>query len=301
MNHINRLFQDIEDNKFINNDKSPNYFYLFSHETLDDQYDLLQIIDCSKETNNVLNPFKQHMDRYNEQYPKRKIVLSQILSTIEVIFLNKYNLLVNYVQWYILQIISKQKDYSVTYEQLSSLIPYKAENKIFLKEYLKSLIEMKILIKESKNAENNDISLDDILKINFNFQINNKKDIICFIKPNTIIKGMIKKMNAIENDENEKEKNEYNKNYRTNAIKDNVRHIIDSVIIQIIKALPKGESMSEKEIVMTTIKHKLVADLHLNKYKVVDPPFIKQRISSLVERGLIQIHNDEDNLKYSYC
>ena len=300
MIHINRLFQDIEDNKFINNDNSPNYFYLFSYEALDDQYDLIQIIDFSKISND-LNPFKQHMDKYNEQYPKRKIVLSQILSNIEVIFLNKYNLLVNYVQWYILQIISKQKDYSLTYGQLSSLIPYKAENKIFLKEYLNSLIEMKILIKESKSEENKDINIDDILKINLNFQINNKKDIICFTKPNSIIKGMIKKMNSLENDKNEKEKNEYNKNYRTNAIKDNARHIIDSIIIQIIKALPRGERISEKELVINTIKHKLIADLHLNKYNVVDPQFIKQRISTLVERNFIQIHNDEANLTYSYC
>jgi hypothetical protein len=300
MIYINRLFQDIEDNKFINNDNSPNYFYLFSYEALDDQYDLIQIIDFSKISND-LNPFKQHMDKYNEQYPKRKIVLSQILSNIEVIFLNKYNLLVNYVQWYILQTISKQKDYSLTYGQLSSLIPYKAENKIFLKEYLNSLIEMKILIKESKSEENKDINIDDILKINLNFQINNKKDIICFTKPNTIIKGMIKKMNSLENDKNEKEKNEYNKNYRTNAIKDNARHIIDSIIIQIIKALPRGERISEKELVINTIKHKLIADLHLNKYNIVDPQFIKQRILTLVERNLIQIHNDEANLTYSYC
>ena len=301
MIQISRLFKDIEDNKFINNDK-PNYFYLFSFEALDEQFDLLQIIDFSSENKNLLNPFKQQMDIYNEQYPKRKIVLSQILSTIEVMFLNKYSLLVNYVQWYILQTISKEKSFSVTYEKLSKLIPYKSQNKIFLKEYINSLIELNIIIKESKSPENKDINLDDILKINFDFQIdNNKNNIICFVKPNNVIKRMLKKMNTLENEKKEKEQDEYNKNYRTNAIKDNVRHIIDVIIMKIAKALPRGEHILERDLVMNTIKHKLISDLYLNKYKAIDTPFIKQRISTLVERNFLEIHNDGDNLSYSYC
>ena len=302
MTHVNRLFKDIEENKFINDNNSLNYFYLFSYEALDNQFDLLQIIDLSKESTNALNPFKSHMNKYNDRYPKRRINLSQILSSIEVVFLKKYNLLVNYVQWYILQTLLSQKgnNYSITYEKLISLIPYKPENRIFLKTYINSLIEMRILIKESKNEKNNDINLDDVIKINFNFEINTNNTIVCFSKPNSIIRGMIKKMNNIEKDKNEKEQDEYNRNYRTIAIKDNAKYIIDCVLIQIIKALPKGETIPEKNLIMFTIKHKLIMDLHLDKYRVVDTPFIKERISSLVERNLIQIHSNESNLTYSY-
>ena len=302
MTQVNRLFKDIEENKFINDNNSSNYFYLFSYEALDNQFDLLQIIDFSKESINSLNPFKSHMNKYNEIYPKRRIILSQILSSIEVVFLKKYNLLVNYVQWHILQILLSQKEnnYSITYEKLISLIPYKPENRIFLKTYINSLVEMKILLKESKNAQSNDINLDDILKINFNFEINTKNTIVCFTKPNSIIRGMIKKMNNIEKDKNEKEQDEYNRNYRTIAVKDNAKYIIDCVLMQIIKALPKGETIAEKNLVMFTIKHKLILDLHLDKYKVVDTPFIKERIASLVERNFIQIHSNESTLTYSY-
>ena len=306
MIQINRLFKDISENNFINiGNDNKNYFYLFSYTALDYQYDLLQIIDLSKENKNILNPFKQNMDIYNGNYPKRKITLSQILSTIEISFLNKYDLLLNYVQWYILEIILKEKEnnYSITYEKLCALIPYKPENKIFLKVYINSLIEMKIIIKESKTEENNDINLDDILKINFNynFENKNKKQIVCFIKPNSIVKGMITKMDNLENDKNEKEKEEYNKNYRAMAIIKNMKYIIDCLIMQITKSLPKGENISEKDLIITIMKHQLINDLHLNKNKSFDTPLIKERLNSLVERDFIKIHTSENTISYSYC
>ena len=307
MIQVSRLFKDIEENKFINsNNKDKNYFYLFSYNALDYQYDLLQIIDLSKENKNILNPFKPNMDIYNGDYPKRKITLSQILSTIEVTFLNKYDLLINYVQWYILQIIlnKKENNYSITYEKLSSLIPYKPENKIFLKVYINSLIEMKIIIKESKKEEKtDDINLDDILKINLNYNYeskHNKKQIICFTKPNSVIKGMIAKMDSFENDKNEKEKEDYNRNYRAMAIIKNIKYIIDCVILQITKSLPKGENISEKDIIITIMKHQLINDLHLNKNRALDTPLIKERLNSLVERDFIKIHSSENTISYSY-
>ena len=280
---VNRLFKDIEETKFINtNNTSLNYFYLFSYDTLDIQYDLLQIID-SKEK---LNPFKSQINIYNRLYPKRKITLSQILSTIEIFYLKNYNLLVNYIQWYILQIISEEKNnkYCITYEKLSSLIPCKHENKIFLKVYINSLVEMNILIKETKKEEknNNDIYLDDLLKINFNYK-NKSNNIKCFIKPNNIIKGMIKQMNYFENDKNEKEKEDYNKNYRAMAAIKNIKHIIDCIIMQITKSLPKGENISEKSLIIKTIKHQMIQDLHPTKNKIIDTPLIKERLTYLVE------------------
>ena len=303
MIQISRLFKDIEENKFINNNNTQDYFYLFSYEALDNQYDLLEIIDSSKE-NKDFNPFKSSMFIYNENFPRRKISLSQILSSIELCFLNKYNLLLNYVQWYILQVILKEKknNYSITYEKLSSLIPYKSQNKIYLKVYINSLIELKILIKKSKNLDNNDLNLDDNLMINFNFEIPDNKNIInCFNKPNSIVKGMINKMNNLERDKNEKEKDDYNRNYKVIAIKENARFIIDCVIMQITKSLPNGETISEKDLIITILKHKLISDLNLNKYKLVDTSFIKQRISNLVEREYIKFHESENQISYSYC
>ena len=299
---INRIFKDINDTKFINDNNSPNYFYLFSFDTLDTQYDLLQIIDLTKQNDEKLNPFKLHMDRYNEIYPKRRITLSQIFSTLEVLFLNKYNLILNYIQWYIMQIILQQKnDFCITYEKLTSLIPFKPENKVFLKVYINSLIEMKILIKQSKSLIENELDPNDILKINLNFE-SDKNNIICFTKPNNNIRVIIKNINKTELEQKENEEENYIKNYKVNAVKENAGRIIDCIIIQILKALPSGEKIIEKELIINLIKHKITEDLQLRKYNVIETLFIKQRIDNLVKREIIKSHIDNSTnvISYSY-
>ena len=293
----NRIFKDINDTKFIN-DNSGNYFYLFSYDTLDTQYDLMQIIDLEKQNYEILNPFKSHMDKYNQSFPKRKIALSQIFSTFEIEFLKKYNLIVNYIQWYILQTILKNKsdNYGITYEKLISLIPFKPENKVFLKIYINSLIEMKILIKESNNLIKNELNPNDILKINMNFE-SNKNSILCFLKPNSVIKGMLKNKN---NTESEQKEDEYIKNYKVNAIKDNAGKIIDCVMIQILKGIPSEEKLSEKNLLINIIKHKIIEDLQLRKYNVIETLYIKQRIENLVTREVIKSHVDKETNEISY-
>ena len=293
----NRIFKDINDTKFIN-DNSGNYFYLFSYDTLDTQYDLMQIIDLEKQNYEILNPFKSHMDKYNQSFPKRKIALSQIFSTFEIEFLKKYNLIVNYIQWYILQTILKNKsdNYGITYEKLISLIPFKPENKVFLKIYINSLIEMKILIKESNNLIKNELNPNDILKINMNFE-SNKNSILCFLKPNSVIKGMLKNKN---NTESEQKEDEYIKNYKVNAIKDNAGKIIDCVMIQILKGIPSEEKLSEKNLLINIIKHKIIEDLQLRKYNVIETLYIKQRIENLVTREIIKRHVDKETNEISY-
>ena len=304
MNGINRIFKDIDDSKFINEAKSSNYFYLFSFDTLDKEYDLLQIIDLEKQNIEILNPFKSYMDTYNQIYPKRKITLSQIFSTLEVIFLNKYNLVINYIQWYILQVILNQKSdkYCITYEKLSQLIPFKPQNKIYLKVYINSLIDMKILIKQSNNLIKNDFNSEDIIQINLNFTTN-KNNILCFIKPNSEIKALLKRINQMESEQKENQEKNYIKNYKVNAIKENSGRIIDCVIIQILKALEKGEKMNEKDLIINLIKHKIIEDLQLRKYNVIENLYIKERIDILCNREIIQRHEDRNSntISYSYC
>ena len=304
MNGINRIFKDIDDSKFINEAKSSNYFYLFSFDTLDKEYDLLQIIDLEKQNIDILNPFKTYMDTYNQIYPKRKITLSQIFSTLEVIFLNKYNLVINYIQWYILQVILNQKSdkYCITYEKLSQLIPFKPQNKIYLKVYINSLIDMKILIKQSNNLIKNDFNSEDIIQINLNFTTN-KNNILCFIKPNSEIKALLKRINQMESEQKENQEKNYIKNYKVNAIKENAGRIIDCVIIQILKALEKGEKMNEKDLIINLIKHKIIEDLQLRKYNVIENLYIKERIDILCKREIIQRQEDRNTntISYSYC
>ena len=299
---INRIFKDINDTKFINDNSTPNYFYLFSFDSLDTQYDLLQIIDMTKQNDEKLNPFKLHMDKYNQIYPKRKIILSQIFSTLDVLFLNKYNLILNYIQWYIIQIIIQQKsDLSITYEKLTSLIPFKPENKVFLKIYINSLIEMKILIKQSKTLIEKELGPNDILKINLNFE-SDKNIIICFTKPNNNVRGIIKNMNKTESKQKENEEENYIKNYKVNAIKENAGRIIDCIIIQILKAIPSGETINEKDLIINLIKHKITEDLQLRKYNVIETLYIRQRIDNLSKREFIKSHIDNNTnvISYSY-
>ena len=304
MNGINRIFKDIDDSKFINEAKSSNFFYLFSFDTLDKEYDLLQIIDLEKQDIEVLNPFKSYKDTYNQIFPKRKITLSQIFSTLEVIFLNKYNLVINYIQWYILQVILNQKSdkYCITYEKLSQLIPFKPQNKIYLKVYINSLIDMKILIKQSNNLIKNDFNSEDIIQINLNFTTN-KNNLLCFIKPNAEIKALLKRINQIDSEQKENQEKNYIQNYKVNAIKENAGRIIDCVIIQILKALEKGEKMNEKDLIINLIKHKIIEDLQLRKYNVIENLYIKERIDILCKREIIQRHEDRNSntISYSYC
>ena len=303
MNGINRIFKDINDSKFINEAKSSNFFYLFSFDTLDKEYDLLQIIDLEKQDIEVLNPFKSYKDTYNQIFPKRKITLSQIFSTLEVIFLNKYNLVINYIQWYILQVILNQKSdkYCITYEKLSQLIPFKPQNKIYLKVYINSLIDMKLLIKQSNNLIKNDFNSEDIIQINLNFTTN-KNNILCFIKPNSEIKALLKRINQMESEQKENQEKNYIKNYKVNAIKENSGRIIDCVIIQILKALEKGEKMNEKDLIINLIKHKIIEDLQLRKYNVIENLYIKERIDILCKREIIQRQEDRNTntISYSY-
>ena len=304
MSKVNRIFKDIHESNFINDAHSKNYFYLFSFDTLDNQYDLLQIIDLEKQNYEVLNPFKAQMNNYNQIYPKRKITLSQIFSSLEIVFLNKYNLVMNYIQWYIMQIILNQKNdkYSITYEKLCSLIPFKAENKIFLKVYINSLIELQLLIKQSNNIIENDFNSNDILQLNLNFK-SDKNNIICFIKPNTKIRTIIKNMNKTESEQKENEKEDYIKNYKSNAVKDNAGKIIDCVIMQILKALPSGENMIEKDLIINLLKHKIVNDLQLRKYNAIDTLYLKQRLDNLVSLDYIKRNIDSNTnvISYSYC
>ena len=303
INDLNRIFKDIEDSKFINEAKSLNFFYLFSFDTLDKEYDLLQIINLEKENTGIFNPFKSYIDSYNQIYPKRKIILSQIFSTLEVIFLNKYNLVINYIQWYILQAILKHKDnkYCITYEKLSSLIPLKPENKVYLKIYLNSLIEMKILIKQSNSLIKDEFNSNDTIQINLDYT-SNKNNILCFIKPNNTIKALIKNINKTESEKKEDDEKNYIKNYKVNAIKENAGRIIDCVIIQILKALPKGEKINEKDLIISLIKHKIIEDLQLRKYNVIDTLYIKDRLDGLAKREVIQKNEDSDTniITYSY-
>ena len=131
-----------------------------------------------------------------------------------------------------------------------------------------------------------------------NFQ-SNKNNILCFIKPNSIIKGMIKNANTTETEQKE---DEYIKNYKVNAIKDNAGRIIDCILIQILKGMPSGENLQEKNLIINLLKHKLIEDLQLRKYNVIDTLYIKQRIDNLVTREVIKrnVDNETNDISYSY-
>ena len=161
---------------------------------------------------------------------------------------------------------------------------------------------MKILIKQSNNLIKNDFNSEDIIQINLNFTTN-KNNILCFIKPNSEIKALLKRINQMESEQKENQEKNYIKNYKVNAIKENSGRIIDCVIIQILKALEKGEKMNEKDLIINLIKHKIIEDLQLRKYNVIENLYIKERIDILCKREIIQRHEDRNSntISYSYC
>ena len=110
---------------------------------------------------------------------------------------------------------------------------------------------------------------------------------------------MIKNANITES---EKKEDEYIKNYKVNAIKDNAGRIIDCIIIQILKGIPSGEKLQEKNLIINLLKHKIIEDLQLRKYNVIDTLYIKQRIDNLVTREVIKrnVDNETNDISYSY-
>ena len=118
-----------------------------------------------------------------------------------------------------------------------------------------------------------------------------------------MIKIIIKNINKTELEQKENEEENYIKNYKVNAVKENAGRIIDCIIIQILKALPSGEKIIEKELIINLIKHKITEDLQLRKYNVIETLFIKQRIDNLVKREIIKSHIDNSTnvISYSYC
>ena len=113
---------------------------------------------------------------------------------------------------------------------------------------------------------------------------------------------MIKNINKKESENKENEEINYMKNYKVNAIKENVGRIIDCVIIQILKALSREEKMKEKDLIINLLKHKIIDDLQLRKYNSIDTLYIKERIENLNKREIIKKHfdNDDDIISYSY-
>ena len=107
----------------------------------------------------------------------------------------------------------------------------------------------------------------------------------------------------MESEQKENQEKNYIKNYKVNAIKENSGRIIDCVIIQILKALEKGEKMNEKDLIINLIKHKIIEDLQLRKYNVIENLYIKERIDILCKREIIQRHEDRNSntISYSYC
>lgn len=66
--------------------------------------------------------------------------------------------------------------------------------------------------------------------------------------------------------------------------------------------MPSGENLQEKNLIINLLKHKLIEDLQLRKYNVIDTLYIKQRIDNLVTREVIKrnVDNETNEVSYSY-
>ena len=73
--------------------------------------------------------------------------------------------------------------------------------------------------------------------------------------------------------------------------------------MQILKALPSGENMIEKDLIINLLKHKIVNDLQLRKYNDIDTLYLKQRLDNLVSLDYIKRNIDSNTnvISYSYC
>ena len=71
-------------------------------------------------------------------------------------------------------------------------------------------------------------------------------------------------------------------------------------MIQILKGIPSEEKLSEKNLLINIIKHKIIEDLQLRKYNVIETLYIKQRIENLVTREVIKSHVDKETNEISY-
>ena len=61
--------------------------------------------------------------------------------------------------------------------------------------------------------------------------------------------------------------------------------------------------MNEKDLIINLIKHKIIGDLQLRKYNVIENLYIKERIDILCKIEIIQKNEDRNtnSISYSYC
>ena len=80
-------------------------FNLFSFDIISKE-EIKQVLIMNSQI--IGNPFNEKINLYKAQYPKRNIYVSQTLSTCEITFLGKYDLLLNYIQVIILILFNKK-------------------------------------------------------------------------------------------------------------------------------------------------------------------------------------------------
>ena len=276
-----RLIKDLKENSNIYTLKDNITFNLFSFDILSKE-EINQVLIMNSQI--IGNPFNENINLYKEQYPKRNIYISQTLSTCEITFLGKYDLLVNYIQAIILILFNKKK--SISYNELIEWLPHDSKFNIILRAYILFLINLKILVKENK--ERKDLLNDDIIKVNLDFSHENNK-INCYERANLEI-------NKIEMPStNDNSKNQIIQNNES-VYKSNKNFIIDSKIMKNIKSC-KDKKISEKQLIINIVSDEYIKDLFKNE---IDVKYIKDRIFNLLNREYISEIEENGMIYYKY-
>jgi hypothetical protein len=273
---IFRILNDIRESKAFFKDSlaGDNQVHLFSFNGLSSN-DVASVL-TNVYLDNVLNEAK---GLYEQQYPHRKVTLSEQLSTVVLDYKANgatYSLLVNYIQSAILLYFNKTKTSS-----LGDLVKaLNVKNIPIFRSNLLHLVQSGLLSVKDKPS---DIRDSDIITINRDYESNKTLVNLTNIHTDSSTHKKEKEHNELENISTSTES--LATIYKTNQL-----HILDCKLIKLIK--------SNKSIDLQTLVKAML--LESKAYFEANPGLIHKRLDNLIEKGLVFRRIEDDKVIFEY-
>jgi hypothetical protein len=288
-----RIINDIKESLLQLNVKDIINFYLLSYDSLN-QNDLMQVINVDNQDIN----FNECIMKYNQLYPKRKIMLSQILTTAEIEFKfgNTCNdvvvIIVNYIQALILMIFNNK--IKLTYKDIITHLG-NSKHYSLIRKSIFALMECNIIIKaDNNNNTNTELLNEDVLTINMG------------VTPSQIYSNCHEKFNKLLSKELYNGNNTVNDTESSHIDNDtlierniytiNKKFIIQSKLIRIIKQ-SHPQSISETDLIRILVRDNIIQQIFKEN---VDIAYIKSLIDILLQKEYIILLNKNNSIYYKY-
>jgi hypothetical protein len=314
-----RILQDLENSEahfntvkgYIKNSENALFdlikrgnFNLFSFNAIN-QNDLTEIIQNSSTQNSLMMINSLITDKYVEQYPHRKVTISQNLSTCILFMIDsKVEIFVNFIQAYILLKLNAVNKFMKLEELISkNNLNVKGSALTHFRSNMISLINCGLVLVNNKNKENItnvsnfELINSDVLSINLSYSpgknfinLTNigeisyattpKKDELSLTRDHTSQSDIHALEASIES--------------RSSNFLANKSFIIDCIIAKVLKKFKEIEHNQLMKILLDELK------LNFSSSNIPDISFFKARIDILIERSLLTRNIENNKIIYKY-